>query len=79
MTALEPGNFVALHGMPVAGKSTLAADAVRDPEITLQVNEKCVMIFLSLYTAHVINYNDVIYATIFMNVSYLIFYILALS
>ena len=35
--------------MPVAGKSTLAADAVRDPEITLQVNEKCVMIFLSLY------------------------------
>ena len=76
MTALEPGNFVALHGMPVAGKSTLAADAVRDLEITLQVNEKCVMIFLSLYTAHVI---DVIYATIFMNVSYLIFYILALS
>ena len=36
LKALEPGNFVALHGMPVAGKSVLAAEAVRDPDITLK-------------------------------------------
>ena len=34
---LEPGHFLALHGMPVAGKSVLAAEAVRDADITLQV------------------------------------------
>ena len=38
MKSLEPGHYVALHGMPVAGKSVLAAEAVRDPEITLQVS-----------------------------------------
>ena len=37
LKALEPGHYVALHGMPVAGKSVLAAEAVRDPSITLQV------------------------------------------
>ena len=38
MTSLEPGHYVALHGMPVAGKSVLAAEAVRDPNIALQVS-----------------------------------------
>ena len=37
LKVLEPGHFLALHGMPVAGKSVLAAEAVRDADITLQV------------------------------------------
>ena len=30
------GEFLAIHGMPGSGKSVLAAEAIRDPEITLK-------------------------------------------
>ena len=53
MKSLELGHYVALHGMPVAGKSVLAAEAVRDPEITLQVSIcihlNATLIILSLF------------------------------
>jgi len=32
---LDNGQFLVIHGMPGSGKSVLAAEAVRDPEITL--------------------------------------------
>ena len=33
---LDSGEFLAIHGMPGSGKSVLAAEALRDPEITLK-------------------------------------------
>ena len=33
---LEHGQFLAIHGMPGSGKSVLAAEVLRDPEITLK-------------------------------------------
>ena len=32
----DAGEFLAIHGMPGSGKSVLAAEAIRDPEITLK-------------------------------------------
>ena len=37
LQCLDSGHFVVIHGMPGSGKSVLAAEAVRDPEITLKV------------------------------------------
>ncbi len=37
LSQLEAGRFLVIHGMPGSGKSVLAAEAVRDPEITLTV------------------------------------------
>lgn len=34
---MESGQFLVVHGMPGSGKSVLAAEAVRDPSITLEV------------------------------------------
>lgn len=33
--ALKPGNFLVLHGTPGSGKSVLAAEALRDPTVSL--------------------------------------------
>ena len=33
---LDNGHFLAIHGMPGSGKSVLAAEVLRDPEITLK-------------------------------------------
>ena len=33
---LDNGQFLAIHGMPGSGKSVLAAEVLRDPEITLK-------------------------------------------
>jgi apoptotic protease-activating factor len=35
LKSLESGQFLVIHGMPGSGKSVLAAEAVRDPNITL--------------------------------------------
>ena len=35
MSNLETGKFLTLHGMPGSGKSVLAAESIRDPQITL--------------------------------------------
>ena len=35
LSNLETGKFLALHGMPGSGKSVLAAESIRDPQITL--------------------------------------------
>ena len=37
---LESGQFLVIHGMPGSGKSVLAAEAARDPDITLNVRQK---------------------------------------
>jgi KaiC/GvpD/RAD55 family RecA-like ATPase len=37
VASLEPGQFLAIHGMPGSGKTVLAAEVVHDPEITLTV------------------------------------------
>ena len=34
---MDAGKFLVLHGMPGSGKTVLAAEAIRDPEITLRV------------------------------------------
>jgi DNA replication protein DnaC len=34
---LQPGQFLAIHGMPGSGKSVLAAGIAHDPEVTLKV------------------------------------------
>ena len=34
---LEPGQFLAIHGMPGSGKSVLAAEVAHDPDVTLAV------------------------------------------
>ena len=36
LTNLDNGEFIALHGMAGSGKSVLAAEVLRDPEITLK-------------------------------------------
>ncbi len=36
---LEPAQFLVVHGMPGSGKSVLAAEAVRDQDITLSVSD----------------------------------------
>ena len=37
LSELDAGKFLVLHGMPGSGKTVLAAEAIRDPEITLRV------------------------------------------
>ncbi|XP_059079128.1 apoptotic protease-activating factor 1-like [Tigriopus californicus] len=36
LESLKPGNFLVLHGTPGSGKSVLAAEALRDPAISLK-------------------------------------------
>lgn len=38
LARLESGQFLVVHGMPGSGKSVMAAEAVRDPDITLYVS-----------------------------------------
>ncbi len=40
LTRLQPGQFLVMHGMPGSGKSVLAAEAIKDPEITLRVSHE---------------------------------------
>jgi ABC-type uncharacterized transport system ATPase component len=37
LSELNAGQFLVVHGMPGSGKSVLAAEAVRDPDITMTV------------------------------------------